>query len=283
MDPKNIVAVRFSVRNEIFERKFISSEKSRNRWFKFRAWLFDVSLAASLQAQTVKPVATFLYFDVGDQELVETHFTRRDFIPIYSTDTHEKMMGNHLIATGLTNHVVLSRIDSDDIVEKNYFAKINKLLTDYDQQGRLGDEVTVISRSGFRTNFLTIQNVLHISPPFVSQYFRSYAGQGAYFNHTKIGERAGPRINHDGAEWMQIIHGTNVANKFKPPTEKVKDESDEMTRSIFGPTTTFDAEWFFNWAGIEPISPKHFGADKLPLEGLSAKARHAFRRLLGQA
>ena len=283
MDLKNVVVVRFSVRNKTFERKFISNERSRHRWFQFRASLFEASLASSLEAQTIKPVATFLYFDVADEDLVTQHFSKKNFIPVYATNTHEQIMGDHLMALGLTSHVVLSRIDSDDIVERNYFSKINKLLTQHHLQNTLGNEVTVVSRSGFRTNFLTMQRVLHISPPFVSQYFRNYSGQGAYFNHTKVNERPGNRIDDDSAEWMQIIHGTNVANKFKAPSGKEPENKLTINESHFSSPVNFDVEWFSNWAGIKPIPPEKFNADQLPLEGLTARVRHFIRRLLKQA
>lgn len=279
----NVVVVRFSVRNKAFEKKFIANEEARNRWFKFRAWLFEASLAPSLEAQTVKPVATFLYFDAADKDLVRQNFSRTDFVPIFSTSSHEQIMGDYLLSNGLTDHVVLSRIDSDDIVERDYFLKINKLLVSQSIEKEPIHEVTVICRSGFRTNFLTMQKVLHKSPPFVNQYFRHYCGQGAYFDHTKVNSRPGKQIADNSAEWMQIIHGTNVANKFKSASNKLSNELPIDTESYFSPPVEFDAAWFSNWSGITPIPPEKFNVDQLPLEGFTAKARLFIRRLLSQA
>jgi hypothetical protein len=283
LKPTNVVVIRFSVRKKDFERKFLPNKRGRDSWFKFRARLFEASIEPALSAQSVKPAAVFLYFDVEDVGLVSQSFSRMSFIPIYAFDTHEQLMGKHVLDLGLEEHVVISRIDSDDVVERNYLLKINSLLSMRHQLGQLAEEVNVVSRSGFRTNFRKTQRVTHVSPPFVSRYFRRYAGQGAYFDHTRISEQMTPRILDDSAEWLQIIHGTNVANKFKPASRGSRVDPAEVDESWFGPTEDFDRDWFTSWSGINPIPAEWFDAESLPLEGFRAKARHTVRRWLGQA
>lgn len=231
----------------------------------------------------MKPIEVFLYFDIEDAGLVSESFSRTNFTPIYAIDTHEQLMGRRVLDLGLEEHAVISRIDSDDIVERNYLSKINDLLSVRHQLGQLAEEVNVVSRSGFRTNFRKTQRVTHVSPPFVSRYFRRYAGQGAYFDHTRISEQMTPRIADDSAEWLQIIHGTNVANKFKPASRGSREDSAEVDESWFGPTEDFDRDWFTSWSGIDPLPAESFDVQSLPLEGFRARTRHAVRRWLGQA
>lgn len=281
---KNVVVVRFSVRSKSFERKFLSTERVRERWFKFRAELFEASLGASLTAQTVKPVVTYLYFDAQDIGLVEKYFPKPQFTPVFSDAGHDELMGKRLLEMGGSEHVVLSRIDSDDIVEKRYFEKINALLARHQDHMALGPEAMVVNKSGHRTNFVKMQRVFHISPPFISQYFRNYSGQGAYFNHTELSSQPMPQIEDGSAEWLQVIHGTNVANKFKPPsTSNWKESYMGATESQFGLVENFDPDWFREWAGIPPIPPEWFSSDRLPLGGVGARVRFATRRLLGRA
>jgi hypothetical protein len=280
---KNVVVVRFSVRSRRFERKFLSSERARSRWFQFRAQLFEATLGPSLSAQSIRPAAVFLYFDSADVNLVEAHFKRVDFIPVFATDAHEQAMGEKVLALGMSEHVVLSRIDSDDIVERNYLLKINNLLNERYQRSNLGDEALISSRSGFRTNFSKVQRVLHLTPPFLSRYFRQYVGQGAYFDHTKTNQSVGTRIADYSAEWLQVIHGTNVANKFKPESCDWTGSHEGITSSQFGPTKDFDAHWFSEWAGIDPVSPECFSSKSLPLVGVKARLRLTIRRWLRQA
>jgi len=281
---KNVVVVRFSVREKSFERKFLSNDRAREGWFNFRAELYEASLGASLAAQSVRPQAIFLYFDSGDAELVGKYFSRLDFTPIFSGQDHERLMGEQVLRQGLSRQVVLSRIDSDDIVERHYFSKINSVLIEHHLRGTLAQRSMVVCRSGYRTNFIKMQRVNHVSPPFISQYFSDYSGEGAYFNHTKLSTHDTPQILDESAEWLQIIHGTNVANKFKPSTT-----SDWNTRHLdvnesqFGPIQSFDPAWFQSWSGMVPIEAHRFASDRVPLYGLGAKVRFALRRLFGQA
>lgn len=281
---KNVVVVRFSVRSKSFERNFLSTERVRERWFKFRAELFEASLGASLAAQTVKPVVTYLYFDAQDVGLVERYFPQPQFTPIFSDAGHDELMGKRLLEMGASEHVVLSRIDSDDIVEMRYFEKINSLLARHHDRMALGPETMVVSKSGHRTNFVKMQRVFHISPPFISQYFRHYSGQGAYFNHTKLSSQPIPQIEDESAEWLQVIHGTNVANKFKPATFVDWEANHQrVTDSQFGPLKDFNSRWFEEWSGIAPLSPIQIGPSAVPLSGVNSWFRYTIRKMLRQA
>ena len=284
-DFKNVVVVRFSVRSPLFEKKFLSSkaEAAREQWFKFRASLYESSLGASLSVQSVKPAATYLFFDEADRQLYEQYFHEGNFYPIFASNTHHEIMSQHIYSHGLHVHTIVSRIDSDDIIEKRYIEKINAIILAQHERKELGSQMLTACKRGYRTNFSKIQELLHASPPFINHYFANFPGGKVTFNHTKLREMKVQCIYDESAEWLQIIHGTSVANKFKSPTTGASTlNSFNNASSQFGRIQNFNAKWFEDWSGIPSIRAELFESKRLPLSGFMSRARYIIRLWLGR-
>lgn len=184
---QNVVITRFSLRMKSWKRRLFYDEHARESWFAFRAELYKKTLGASLAAQEVKPVRVYLLMDTGDRELQQRYLPSIGFTPLFTSaaESAEKL-GADLVREGLVDNIALTRIDSDDIIERAYFRKLNTTLESFASNG--DDSGLVITCRGYRSNFSVIQPLYHSIAPFVTLFHKRYTREASYFfNHNEVG------------------------------------------------------------------------------------------------
>lgn len=276
---RNVVIVRFSLRVQAWRRRMFFDERGRDAWFEYRAMLYRRTLGASLAAQTVKPVRVYLLMDAGDRALAERHLSGLPFTSVFSVDgDHHQQVAADLEREGLVDHIALSRIDSDDIVARNYFEKLNACILDSLREG--GPSELFVACKGYRSNFVDLQAMYYHDGPFITRFCKRYAGETPYFDHKTSGQY--PHVKDASAEWMQVIHGTNVANGFQPPNATSLDPFLDGRQGSAGLSKQpIDPAWFDAWAGFPLPSADMF--DQAPVHTVRARIRRLWRNLRGKA
>lgn len=275
----HIVVVRFSLRVDAWKRRIFFNEKTRESWFAYRAELYRQTLGASINAQTEKPTRVFLLMDSADRALQQKYLPHGTFIPLFTSfEGATRAVASALEQDGLTENIAMTRIDSDDLVERTYFEKLNRLLGDLVAQGKA--EALVLTCKGYRSNFNDIQPLYHNKSPFITLFRRKYAGETVYyFDHTTVGDHE--HIKDASAEWMQVVHGTNVANGFKIVNAATLDPYLGGTQGLAAlPLQKIDADWFLQWAGFALPNPALF--EQAPMHSLGARIRKFWRGLRGK-
>lgn len=274
----NVIVVRFSLRVRAWRRRIFFDDRTRESWFKFRAELYRQTLGRSLSAQTERPSCIYLLMDAGDRSLCEKYLQGLEFVPIYVGGMHERSVAEDLEAKGIVDNVALTRIDSDDIVAKNYLEKLNKKIRETMTPG--GDGGLVITCAGYRTNFVQVQSAFHCAPPFITLFRTRYRGENVYsHDHREITEK--PHVKDTDAEWMQVIHGTNVSNGFKPSNTHSLDIFKAGDKgSGFTELRPMDTDWFREWAGFELPSPDLFA--QAPVMSPWSRVRKMWRAMKGK-
>lgn len=278
-DIVNVVVVRFSLRVDAWKRRMFFNEYGREPWFRYRAMLYRNTLGPSIKAQTVKPVRIYLLMDDGDRALAQQYLTGIDHTPIFaSSGNQHELVARDLEIEGLTNNVAMSRIDSDDIVERRYFEKLNRRICGLLNEGHCPELIAACR--GYRSNFSQIQPMYYHNGPFITRFCRRYGGESPYFHHKTIEQYV--HVKDNESEWMQVIHGTNVANGFQPSTAVSLEQfmSGECGTASLA-KVPIDPAWFREWAGFEMPAPALF--QQAPVTSLRARFRRILRELRGKA
>jgi len=279
IDIHNIVVVRFSLRVKAWSHRLFFDEASRNDWFAFRARLYQETLGAALRAQTVPPVRVFLLMDAGDRQLQQTYLPAGEFTPIFTPNRESAaLVAAELSRDDLLDNVALTRIDSDDIVERRYFEKLNLKIHHIIDAGK--EPHLIVTGKGYRSDFRQIQPMYFGVSPFVTLFRRHYQGENLYaFDHSKMNEQAHEK--DATAEWLQVIHGTNVANGFKPVTATTLEPYLHGDRgSVALERRPIDPDWFRQWAGFDLPSPALF--DSAPISSSRGHFRKLWRKIRGK-
>ncbi|WP_374278776.1 hypothetical protein [Azonexus sp.] len=277
-DIVNVVVIRFSLRVKEWQSRLFFDEKSRESWFRYRAELYRSTLGRSLSHQTLKPFRTYLLMDEGDRSLHEKYLGGLDFTPIFSDRNHFQIVADDLKRLGVVDNVAVTRVDSDDIVERLYFEKINSKIRELKDVGK--KSALIATCCGYRTNFLEIQSAFHCAPPFITLFRESYKGENVYsHDHREISEME--HVIDTSAEWMQVIHGTNVSNKLKPSNA---DSLDKFKAGDMGSGFTqkrpIDSEWFKIWSGFDLPDSSLFA--RAPIATTRSRIRWLWRLLSGK-
>lgn len=254
----NVLIIQFSTRYPDWEKvAFNSDESLRTEWFKFRANLFNKGLAQCLKHQTKQVSKIYIVLDKNDVALYEAHLQDDAYLPIYFDPTKlwfADQIKNDLIVNGITEDYLVSRIDSDDLIHKDYFKNITAQIEN--NPTRLMTACT-----GYRSNLSQMQGVHYDNSPFMSQFFPTVSRSNSFvetlqlrtntaiiiynFSHSKLHQM--PHKKNVDAEWMQLIHGTNVCNNFAGSFA-----SHDM---FFSEMYPMDPVWFKEWAGFDLPSP----------------------------
>ncbi len=275
----NIVVVRFSLRVAAWNHRLFFDEANRADWFAFRAKLYQQTLGAAMHAQTVKPERVYLLMDAGDRHLQERYLPAEEFTPIFTPSRESaSLIASELSRDGLLDQVALTRIDSDDIVERRYFEKLNHRIQAIIDAGR--EPRLIVTCKGYRSNFVQIQPMYFSVAPFITLFKHRYNGDNLYgIDHSTMND-----LVHDKdatAEWLQVIHGTNVANGFKPVTATTLDpylQGDRGSAALA--RQPIDANWFRGWAGFDLPSPDLF--DQAPISSSRGHLRKFWRKMRGK-
>jgi hypothetical protein len=110
-----------------------SGNYDRNKWLDYRLRLFSQVTKKCLDNQTVCPYQVFLLFDKGDKSFVENNFSynKHIYTPLYLSpgDHGEQEIYNFLKLHNRLHNISITRMDSDDIVSKNFLHQTNLALT----------------------------------------------------------------------------------------------------------------------------------------------------------
>ena len=252
-DINNIVIIRFSVRLQHFN--FFKNEKERTSWFIFRAKLFNSFLHNCLQVQTKKPNKVYVLVDKDDANLVKQYLNVSNITILYCNNEmkyYKNQIVNDLYKNKLTKNLVISRIDSDDLINKDFFYNMN-------QQLLIHPAKKLVACRGYLTNLTNIQSLFYTNSPFISECINFETNLSnaeevknllnfSLFDvsHT-IHVQSVEHVQNHNAEWIQLIHHTNISNKLLDDTKSTVNNA-----SLYcTPLIPIDHIWFNNWAGFQ--------------------------------
>jgi hypothetical protein len=213
-DIRNYVVIRFSVRHGDWAQRAYGDESNRAAWFEMRSKLFLKWTAASLQSQTIAPRRVFVVMDPSDTQLWARHLALPPpFTPVYLTGGIDRETFR-LIREDGDGPAVTSRIDSDDAVAPDYLERINESVGESWTGNR--PETYVVACNGYVTDLASIETIYWNASPFLSIFTPEVTeAKLLTLNHLTVLDHA-PILNTT-ALWMQIVHGTNLANKLRAP------------------------------------------------------------------
>jgi hypothetical protein len=316
----NVVVVRFSLKVAEWRRRAFVNESNREAWFAYRARLFEQTLFASLCAQTKPVSAVYLLMDEEDRPLFETYLLQPllqtqsqaqegtplpamrvalskgrvpEIRPIFSSQAPHLQVALDLLKRGPTQQLTMSRIDSDDIVARNFFEELSHDIFTALQAAKTFDYV--MAAQGYKSNLKQMQRCLYGRSPFLTRYWAQLPSPNEWasaetpptvydVSHVRIREHR--LLESLNAQWLQLLHGTNVANGFsKGQPEPLPDDLSFLTSPNVSPILcedkrVFDTHWFKTWAGFDPPDLQLF--DQAPVPSLWHQVRVAWRRLKGR-
>ena len=254
------VVIRFSLKVSEWRRRSFVNEHNREQWFAFRARLFRNTLGRCMQVQIKKPDRIFLLMDCSDQALFEEHFGDMDLPslrPVFSkNEDHFQQVSEYLLTDGFNKYIGVTRLDSDDLIGKNFFCEVEKTILKSLREAKVFR--FVIPCQGYKSDLKETQKCLYKRPPFYTLFCPDYLGESVYdFPHTEV--RSHPLIDCYDAEWMQLIHGTNVANGFSTDTQASLPSLDVFAAQesvlVCEERKPIDLQWFEKWAGFSCPEP----------------------------
>ena len=213
--------------------------------------------------------------------------------PIFSSQAPHLQVAFDLLARGPTQHLTMSRIDSDDIVARNFFEELSHDIGTALQAGKSFDYV--MAAQGYKSNLKQMQRCLYGRSPFLTRYWAQLPAPDEWasadnpptvydVSHVRIREHH--LLESLDAQWLQLLHGTNVANGFsKGQPEPLPDDLSFLNSPNASPILceekrAFDMDWFRAWAGFEPPEPALF--DQAPFPSAWDRVRVAWRRWKGR-
>jgi hypothetical protein len=322
----NVVVVRFSLKVAEWRRRAFVNESNREAWFAYRARLFEQTLFASLCAQTKPVSAVYLLMNEDDWPLFETYLLQPllqsqtqtqaqtqaqegtplpakraapgkgrvpEIRPIFSSQAPHLQVAFDLLARGPTQQLTMSRIDSDDIVARNFFEELGNDIVSALQVGKSFDYV--MAAQGYKSNLKQMQRCLYGRSPFLTRYWAQLPSPNEWasadnpptvydVSHVRIRDYC--LLESLNATWLQLLHGTNVANGFsKGQPEPLPDDLSFLNSPNASPILceekrAFEMDWFRAWAGFEPPEPALF--DQAPFPSAWDRVRVAWRRWKGR-
>lgn len=233
------VVVRFSLRlNADWARKAYGDEPGREAWFAMRARLFRATAVASLEHQTVRPRQVLVLLDRGDRDLWTRHLDLAPpFVPVFVDPEQAHLeVARRVLAVGARD-VLLTRLDSDDAVEERYLERLGATAR---EARRLGRSVAhVVACEGFVTDLARVQSLYYNCSPFLALYARRYRGENIYAIEHETVLELDPLLNTT-ARWMQVVHGSNVANRLR---RESRFEPGDARVMRLGPTRSVASGW----------------------------------------
>lgn len=256
MNIRNILIIPFSRLVKEWQIKAYGEESNREKWFAFRSNILKQCLIPCLNHQSKLVDKTYILLGDGDEKYYEKYLGCLNLSPIFikeKADFRLQLLLD-LEKNSLMENVVLSKIDSDDLICKDYFLNINK-------QVEL-NQTFLTATIGYRTNLIQIEKLSDEPSPFNSQYIHRIQNPVKFIDklknkipinilcHRHHIENRKHQVNQN-AEWMQLIHGRNIANllltEAGPGPDHIK---------ILRPLFRIDPMWFKSWAGFEVPSPE---------------------------
>jgi Putative rhamnosyl transferase/Methyltransferase domain len=219
--PGLILFTRYSVRSAKFMKAAnILSEEVRERWFRLRTELFKSITLHSIRDQSLQPTRWYLLLSDGDQELYDECVGELEnwIVPIFlrsGESVAQACYSRMLDDIGAMHSILISRIDNDDAVHRNFYKTITEsVFREMPDRDRY-----ILFRHGCRWDGSKVQAIDYPNNPFLtiaSKNWRSTRPNPLAIDHTKV-------LDHDhifipsSAEspmWLQSIHSSNASNSF---------------------------------------------------------------------
>jgi hypothetical protein len=216
---ENYMVVRFSIVMPETEnimwanatRKIAETFSDREDWFKHRADLFSKTYSTFI-AQTKPLKKIILVFDHTDQVFYTKYIKPNfDIHPVFDVLGNWKDEYTNYIKDVSKTNVVISRVDSDDLIEENYVEAINQEIQRINNKNQ---DLIVIAPYGEICDGIFKQKIIWNVSPFTSLYCPIYKKQDIYA-HSHMLSLNFTHSFAKNAHWVQRVHGTNVDNKFR--------------------------------------------------------------------
>jgi hypothetical protein len=194
--------------------------------------------------------------DEHDTSLYDEYLKHDILTPIYHgshNEAYTKQIIKDIRQNNLHTNIAISRIDSDDLICKDYLKNINAQLDIYPKK-------LLVACKGYRSDLTQIQSTFCPVAAFMTQYNRPMKMPNFErldssreisifdFSHVDIWQKDHYQVH--SAEWIQLVHGRNIHNAFVVPTNYGADRS-HTWESSYSPLLPIDADWFRNWAGFD--------------------------------
>lgn len=257
---KNIVIIPFSlIRPWIFKIKpeliEILNYHNRKKWFSYRANLFKKTLYRCLLHQTKKPEKIFVIMDTHDIDFYYEYLNLNNVIPIFDTEQNYIIrLKKILIEDNLYKNCTVSRIDSDDYINKEYFLHINLLL-------KQAEYKWINSCKGYVLKDNKIQSLIYNGSPFWTIYLDNSITIDQLLNTNDLNlwsvshyeRKLIPHLRNYNSEYIQFIHEGNLTNHLFYTNNCNKIITDPLiyVKAI----TEFNPAWFEHWAGFKYENP----------------------------
>lgn len=250
----HVAVVRFSLRlSESWSARAYGEESNRAIWLHYRKRLLDATLTESLLRQSRRPDMVFILLDVDDKAVIPHETFDSLYTPLYvQKGRYMGEMQQRLEKNGLSDHLAISRIDSDDVLSRHYFREVNRAALKANE-----DRVWIVAPEGFRSDLSSIQRFHYRSAPFQTLYSRAFERQNVYaMNHEWVNRENHVFVDSSEGLWMQMLHGGNLANQFRSdPVSPNRFEKRNLggRKLITLEPRAFDADWFLAWSGFESL------------------------------
>ena len=166
-----------------------------------------------------------MIFTKGDELLFSTYFNddlvkKLRIVPIFLDDITDHSDKNYLgfitekYAREIKNPLILSRVDSDDLIANDYYKSIKSVII----EANIDKPKFIVCTNGFRTDLKYIQKTPYKKSPFICSFYpegylaNSLEQISTGSSHDEIPDEF--CIFTDRTSWVQIVHGTNLSNRF---------------------------------------------------------------------
>ena len=208
----HVILTRFSVR-------FAGSPPIDEDWLAYRWAFFRDALASSLARQTERGFQWLVFFDVDTPEWLreEIDALRVDlFTPVYVSSWSSGIAQQAVAGVSSAPYLITTRIDSDDAVARQFVADVQ---SHFDRQESLYINLLCgvqVERTG------EVYRYDEPSNPFISYIEKradSVPPRTVFFSLSHGRSRwYADLLNVVGPpRWMQVIHGSNIANCVRGP------------------------------------------------------------------
>jgi hypothetical protein len=203
MKIQHVVIVRFSLD---YPNSYLNNYSvfEREEWFKRRSLIFEAGTYSSIKRNTILPKEILCVMHISDEENYTNYLSHLDIVPIFSNlANYNDLLHEHLKKRYIS--ALVSRIDSDDLVSRDYFQSIN-----YAYRTNLA-KFYVVTRAVV-TDFSYANTYVFKVSPFITYFFEISDCRFDLFKNFHHDIYKLNPVLIDNSSWLQIIHA-NLSNR----------------------------------------------------------------------
>jgi hypothetical protein len=205
MKPRHIILTRFSVD---YPNSFLKdySLSKRAEWFKYRALIYKLGTLKSIRSNTVLPDEIICIFSPSDKTSYHSFLQEANITPIFATfESYQDVLSEYI--NSKYENVLISRIDSDDLIKNDYLEKIMQSYLE------TKNEIHVVVNA-IVTDLINANIYRFDVSPFITIYHKNNYGNVSIFsyNHHEVDKFSPTPIK--STSWLQIIHNGNLSNRI---------------------------------------------------------------------